>query len=334
MQVNSRQLYEMIRNVGQTDFESVALQVFRHQAENNVLYAQFLDLLGVSPATIGSLREVPFLPIELFKKYRIVSGEWKAEMEFTSSGTTGSIPSRHFIRSAEWYRSQAVRGFNHQYGDLKDYCILALLPHYLDRQGSSLVQMVRDFMEVSGHPYNGFYLRDQEKLIEKLKACKEQEIPTLLIGVSFALWDLAEKHPLDLSGITVMETGGMKGQRRELIREELHQILKDAFNLDQVHSEYGMTELLSQAYAPFGGRFYPSPTMRTFVSDITDPLALVAPGQQGLLCIVDLANVDSCSFIATEDIGRQFEDGSFEVLGRLDRAAWRGCNLMIQSDSE
>jgi phenylacetate-coenzyme A ligase PaaK-like adenylate-forming protein len=329
MHAQSRQLYQKIRAMQPDQFEQVALEVFRFQATANPVYAQFLELLQVDPARIQQVTDIPFLPIELFKTYSVQAGTWEPVAVFSSSGTTGSTPSRHLIRSQEWYAEQAIRGVESFYGPVSDYCFLALLPHYLDRTGSSLVEMVRVFMEQSGHPANGFFLRDQEGLVARLRQCQQNQVPTILIGVSFALWDLAEAYPMDLSGITVMETGGMKGQRRELVREELHDILREAFGLSAIHSEYGMTELLSQAYSQGEGRFYPAPTMRVTLADITDPFSAPLPGRSGQIQVIDLANVDSCSFIATEDIGRMHADGSFEVLGRLDRAAWRGCNLMV-----
>ncbi|MCB0704290.1 MAG: acyl transferase [Saprospiraceae bacterium] len=331
MKEQSRQFYQKVREVEAAGFDDLALELFRYQARANPVYREYLRLLGVRSDLVRQINQIPFLPIELFKSHPIQSGDWNPELEFTSSGTTGSIPSKHLVRSLDWYAEQASRGFRAFYGPPADYCFLALLPHYLDRQGSSLVRMVQEFMTLSKYPHNGFFLRDQDQLIERIRACQDAAIPTVLIGVSFALWELAESHPMDLSGLIVMETGGMKGQRRELIRSELHEILCQSFQLEKIHSEYGMTELLSQAYALENGRFFPSPTMKVLLSDITDPFSEPLSGNHGQLRIIDLANVDSCSFIATEDLGRLFSDGSFEVQGRLDRAAWRGCNLMVDS---
>ena len=329
MQTVRQELYEKVRKVVPATFEKTALEVFRFQAANNPVYKEFLDLLSIDPVDIRSVQQIPFLPIGLFKSHQIKTGFWEPEQEFTSSGTTGMQPSRHFLRSKAWYQENAVRCFEHFYGPVKDYVFLALLPHYLDRSGSSLVAMVQHFMEVSDRPENGFFLRDLDALSERLKEIRGSKQATILIGVSFALWDLAERSPMDLKDVIIMETGGMKGQRRELIREELHQILKDAFQVPAIHSEYGMTELLSQAYSKGEGRFLPAPGLQIQVADISDPFSQVTPGSSGQIRIVDLANIDSCSFVATEDIGRAFSDGSFEVLGRLDRATWRGCNLML-----
>lgn len=310
------------------------MSVFRYQAAHNPLYARFLELLGRLPARITRPDDIPFLPIGLFKTHLVQSGRWKPQEVFTSSGTTGQQPSRHAVRERRFYLENARRGFAHFYGDPSEWCTLALLPAYLERPGSSLVAMVDDFIRRSRYAESGFFLRSDEALLQAIAICQERRHPTLLLGVSFALLDFAERHPMPLPGVVVMETGGMKGRRQELTREALHALLCQAFGLEGVHSEYGMTELFSQAYSqPHPGqpaRFWPAPTLRAAAVEVYDPLTRTAPGRTGVLCFMDLANLDTCSFIATEDVGRVYADGSFEVLGRLDAAEWRGCNLMVE----
>ncbi len=322
-------LIEQIRRVDASSFEQTALSVFAYQADYNPVYQQFLELLGVNQRQIGRLSDIPHLPIALFKTQQLQTGQWEPEIVFTSSGTSGQTTSKHLVRSQKWYQEVARLAFTRAYGSLERYAILALLPAYLERQGSSLIFMVDDFMRQSRQSGNGFFLYDQAALLQRIDELRRQRIPTLLIGVSFALLDLAEQHPTDLSDVIIMETGGMKGRRRELTREELHHRLTTAFNSPTIHSEYGMTELLSQAYSPGQGLFYPAPTMRVSTREITDPLAQPPAGKTGALNIQDLANVDTISFIATDDLGRVNEDGSFKILGRLDYSDVRGCNLLI-----
>lgn len=330
MQAKQREhLLDDIKNVTPRTFGEVALDVFRYQAAHNPIYAQFLDLLRVDPAEVSSPTDIPHLPIALFKKYRLQSGHWCPTRTFTSSGTTGTATSHHPLRNEEWYRENARRAFELQYGPLKDRPVLALLPAYLERTGSSLVFMADDFIQRSGHPESGFFLNDLPELSRKLAALRNGSVPPLLIGVSFALLDLAEKHAQPLGKIIIMETGGMKGRRREMTRPELHGVLSEAFEVEHIHSEYGMTELLSQAYAPRNGLFLPAPTLRARARDITDPLSSVALGKTGALNLTDLANLDTICFIATDDLGRVYPDGSFEVLGRMDASDVRGCNLLV-----
>lgn len=323
------ELIKKIRTVGPQTFEATALEVFRYQAAQNALYRKFLNLVGINPTSISQLQDIPAFPIRFFKSHRIQTGEWSPQIEFSSSGTTGETTSRHLVRDLDWYRETARRGFEERYGTLQQYCVLALLPAYLERSGSSLVFMADDFIRASGHPRSGFYLYNYDALADAISTCQAENTAVLLLGVSFALWDFAEQYPMPLHGVTVMETGGMKGRRRELTREELHEILTTAFRLQSIHSEYGMTELLSQGYSPGQGLFYPTPTLRVWTRDITDPLSAQAPGKTGVLNIADLANLDSISFIATDDLGKVYEDGSFEVLGRLDAGDLRGCNLLV-----
>jgi hypothetical protein len=310
-------------------FEELAMEVLRYQATNNPLYARFLELLKRQPGAIADIRHIPFLPISFFKSHQVQAGEWPAETTFSSSGTTGQTPSRHLVCDVSWYLSTARKGFQHFYGHPAEWRTLALLPSYLERSGSSLVAMADDFIRQSRYPDSGFFLADTDRLAAVLQQRKAGE-KTLLLGVSFALLDLAERHPMDLHDVVIMETGGMKGRRKEITREELHTVLKNAFHCPAIHSEYGMTELFSQAYSPGGGIFTPAPTLRVFAFEINDPFAPMPPGRNGQLCFIDLANLDTCAFIATEDIGKVHPDGRFEVLGRMDTAEMRGCNLMVE----
>lgn len=324
-----QELLEKIKNVSPDTFNALALEVFRYQAACNELYAHFLQLLSVDPANIHNIKEIPCLPISFFKSFDIQSGVWAPQQIFTSSGTTGQQSSRHLVRDVEWYKSNALRGFEQFYGPVSNYCVLALLPAYLERSGSSLVLMADDFIQRSAHSRSGFYLYDLAAIAGAIRDCQSDGTPVLLLGVSFALWDLALQYPMPLDGVIVMETGGMKGRRRELTRDELHTIFKDAFQVDAIHSEYGMTELLSQAYSKGEGLFYPAHTMRIITRDITDPLSPQQHLKTGAINVIDLANLDTISFIATEDLGKTYPDGSFEILGRLDASDLRGCNLMV-----
>lgn len=312
------------------DFNALALDVFRFQAEHNSLYNRYLELIGKKIQAVETVQEIPFLPIELFKTYDIQTGNWTPERIFSSSGTTGQATSRHLLHDPDWYRMGARRAFARQYGPVENFCFLALLPSYLERNNSSLVFMAEDFISLSRYAQSGFYLYNMADLVKVLSDCVQNKIPTVLLGVSFALLDLAEAFPMPLEQVIVMETGGMKGRRAELTREQLHQVLQTAFQVQHIHSEYGMTELLSQAYAPGNGRFYPAPTMRVLAREAADPFAIRPWGQNGALNIIDLANVDTLSFIATDDLGKVAEDHSFEVTGRLDSSEIRGCNLMVE----
>ncbi|MBX2875369.1 MAG: acyl transferase [Saprospiraceae bacterium] len=318
-----------LNSISSQDFEGLALEAFQYQAAYNPLYRSYLDLLQKDPKQINKLSDVPFLPIRFFKTHTIKTEEWEPVSIFSSSSTTGQQPSSHHLYSAELYESVSRQGFEFFYGKVKEYCVLALLPSYLERSGSSLVYMVDYFIRQSRYKESGFFLHDLAGLAAQLEDCRVRKIPTLLIGVSFALLDLAEQFPLPLGNTIVMETGGMKGRRKEITREELHQTLYSAFQLQQIHSEYGMTELLSQGYSKGAGLFYPSPTMRVVGRDITDPLSPQKLGQTAALNIVDLANINTISFIATDDIGQVYPDHSFRVMGRLDDSDIRGCNLMV-----
>lgn len=330
------ELLSKLAEIAPESFEEAALAVFRYQAAQNPLYARYLELLGRPPAGIRALRDVPFLPIGLFKNYSVQSGQWTPETAFSSSGTTGQIPSRHLVRDLNFYLENTRRGFARAYGEPAGWCFLALLPSYIERGGSSLVAMADYFIRQSRYPESGFFLHEFDQLRQRLQHCRDRAIPTVLLGVSYALLDFAERYPVDLSGIIVMETGGMKGRRREMTRSELHRTLCGAFQLREVHSEYGMTELFSQAYgssdflSELTVRFTPAPVLRAIATEINDPLCPVPPGRTGTLNFIDLANIDTCSFIATEDLGKVYPDGRFEVIGRLDAAEMRGCNLMVE----
>ncbi len=313
-----------------SDFNELALEVFRHQAEHCMPYRRFLDGLNVKASDIRSWMDIPHLPIEAFKNHQVQTGQFEPAITFTSSGTTGQVPSRHVVLDLDWYHRVFNEAFTWQYGSPSDYRWLCLLPSYLERKGSSLIEMASTFIQMSRYPESGFYLNNLEELHHQLNKANEDGRPTILLGVSFALLDLAEKHPLPLNpNIRIMETGGMKGRRKEMIRSELHEILEDAFNVNEVHSEYGMTELMSQAYSKGKGLYELPPWMRIKLRDPADPLSKVKEGKTGGMDIVDLANLDSCAFVATQDLGRLRTDTTFEVLGRFDDSDIRGCNLMV-----
>ena len=310
-------------------FEDIALAMFKKQYANNNVYREFCNLMQVNVAAVQSIKEIPFLPIEFFKSREIIAEEKTAETTFTSSGTTGNLTSKHLVSDISVYKKSYLKGFSHFYNNPEEYCILALLPAYLEREGSSLIYMVNDLIKRSGRLQSGFYLNDLDRLHHQLLALEAAGTKTLLIGVSFALLDFVEQYTMKLQNTIVMETGGMKGRRKEMIREELHWQLKKGFGVDKIHSEYGMTELLSQGYSKGNSRFNTPPWMKVLIRDTDDPLTYQAFGKTGGINVIDLANVNSCAFIATQDLGRYYDDGSFEILGRFDRSDVRGCNLMV-----
>jgi phenylacetate-coenzyme A ligase PaaK-like adenylate-forming protein len=322
-------IFQQVQDFSGEGFGDLAMEVFRFQARHNALYARYLSLLGLEVSSVQAPGDIPFLPIQFFKNYTVKTGQWQEAAFFSSSGTTGASTSRHPVRDLDFYKNNTVKGFQQFYGPSAAYCVLALLPSYLERSGSSLVCMAEHFISLSTYPQSGFFLKNTGELVKVLGELQAAGIPLLLLGVSFALLDLAGQFDLDLKNTIVMETGGMKGRRRELTRDELHAELKNAFKVKAIHSEYGMTELFSQAYSKGNGQFYPAHTMQVFAREVSDPLAAQAIGKTGVLNIIDLANFDTCSFIATEDLGRVWDDGSFEVLGRLDNSDIRGCNLMV-----
>ena len=319
----------IFRNLSPDEFEQHALALFRHQSAHCAPYRNYLQHLGCAPAQVRTLAQIPFLPIELFKSHTVLCDGLSVETIFTSSGTTGTQTSRHHVSDLALYEASFVAGFEKFYGKITDYTILALLPAYLERDGSSLVYMAQRLIQLSGKADSGFYLHNLEQLAQKLQQLIAQEQKIILIGVSFALLDMAERQPMPLAHTIVMETGGMKGRRRELTRHELHSALCHAFELSAIHSEYGMTELLSQAYSLGNMRYHCPPWMQVRIRDTYDPFAELPVGRSGGINIIDLANRHSCAFIETKDLGRIHPDGSFEVLGRFDHSDIRGCNLLV-----
>jgi hypothetical protein len=314
----------------QDDFRKTALEVFKYQAYNNSVYRDFINLLGLDPVTVASCREIPFLPAGFFKHHKIITGNLQPVIVFESSGTSVTLVSKHYIVDPLIYEESFSGTFRLFYGDPAEYFIAALLPSYVERKNSSLVYMVDGLIKRSAYSDSGFYSENITELFTNIKTAESRNRKILLIGVSFALLDLAEQYAPDLSGVIVMETGGMKGRRKEITRGELHSILKKSFNLQDIHSEYGMTELLSQAYSKADGIYFPPPWMKILIRDPQDPLSVITePGRTGGINIIDLANINSCSFIATDDLGKLHEDGSFEVLGRIDNSDIRGCSQLI-----
>lgn len=312
------------------DFTQKVISVFHFQYNNNVIYKKWVDLLKIDPQSISELTQIPFLPIQFFKTHEIIStSKNETSIVFTSSSTTSQTPSKHIVNDVEVYEKSFIKGFEQFYGNIKDYCILALLPGYLERQGSSLVYMCDRLIKESNHPLSGFFLHNKEALIENIIQLKNTKQKTLLIGVSYALMDLADLNIALTEHFIVMETGGMKGTRKELLKEELHAYLKKGFNIKNIHSEYGMTELLSQAYSLGEGKFNAPPWMRFLIREVTDPLTIKTDRKTGGINVIDLANINSCSFIATQDLGRINEKGELELMGRYDNSDVRGCNLMV-----
>ena len=318
---------------GQDQFTSQALALFRLQAELNPLYNAYLNSLSVDIASIESLAQIPFLPIGFFKTHNIKTGEFSPDYCFESSGTTGTLNSRHCIRSMEEYLKNAEANFIEFYGKASDYCILALLPSYLERKHSSLVAMADHLIKRSSHPKSGFFLYDLPRLYEVISGLEAEGSRTILLGVTYALLDFAEAYPMNLRNTLVMETGGMKGRREEITRVELHDFLKDRLGIEMVHAEYGMTELLSQAYSFGDGIFEPSSTMQIMLRSVDDPFDVWGshenPLRTGAINVIDLANQDTIAFIATDDLGRfNGDDGGFEVIGRIDNCDVRGCSQL------
>ena len=313
----------------QKQFDKIALKVFRFQYENNLVYREFCDFLKTDVQKVKLTQQIPFLPIQFFKSHSVVSSTNPVQTTFTSSGTTGMITSKHLVTDISIYEESYRKGFSQFYGNIEDYVILALLPSYLEREGSSLIHMVDDLIQLSNQAESGFYLHNYDALIAKLIQLDQAGQNVILIGVTYALLDLVEKHSFQLENTIIMETGGMKGKRKEMIREELHQQLCEGFGVNAIHSEYGMTELLSQAYSLGEGIFECPSWMQILVRDTEDALSYVREGKTGGINVIDLANINSCSFIATQDLGKKYANGNFEVLGRFDHSDIRGCNLMV-----
>jgi hypothetical protein len=313
------------------DFDILALDIFNYQAVNNIVYKEYISALGIQPALVKSPGQIPFLPVSFFKNHKILSGDSEPEAVFESSGTTGIATSRHYVSNLSLYEESFINGFRHFYGEPSGYFFAALLPSYSERENSSLIYMMNKLIGLSSFPQSGFYNNDPHELVGKLKEFKGGGRKGILLGVSFALLDLAEQYAPDLSGMIVIETGGMKGRRQEITREELHSVLKAGFNVTTIHSEYGMTELLSQAWSKGDGLFYCPQWMRVVIRDPLDPLTLFNnPGKTGGINIIDLANINSCSFLSVGDLGKLHPDGGFEVLGRFDSSDVRGCNLLVE----
>jgi phenylacetate-coenzyme A ligase PaaK-like adenylate-forming protein len=312
-------------------FSEKALKIYKFQSERNPVYKCFIESLGRAADIVKSISDIPFLPVGFFKSQKVLAGDLTVEMIFESSRTTGAVPSRHFVHDLKIYEKSFIESFRYFYGEPAEYFIAVLLPAYTSRQNSSLVYMMDGLLKKSPNSNSGFYEKNPEELIRNIKKAKSSGQKTFLLGVSFALLDLAKKFSPDLSGTIVMETGGMKGRRKEITREELHKILKDKFNVPVIHSEYGMTELMSQAYSKGNGIFFCPPWMKILIRDPQDPLSIINGFNiTGGINIIDLANLYSCSFIATGDLGKLYENGGFEISGRLDNSDIRGCNLMAE----
>lgn len=326
-----KDLQQKVFSIGsEQEFNDLSVEVFRLQCTENFVYRQFVEALKVQPAQVSDFRQIPFLPVEFFKTSDISCRTDEPEIVFSSSGTTGMVQSRHPVAELSWYEQSFTRGFEFFYGDVSHYTILALLPSYLEREGSSLIYMVDELIKRSGQPLSGYFLHNHEDLYQTLDTLKANNKKVLLIGVTYALLDFIEAYSIDFPDLIVMETGGMKGKRREMIRAELHQVLCKGFGVRFIHSEYGMTELLSQGYSKGEGVFGCPPWMKVIARDINDPLSFVENGKTGGINIIDLANRNSCSFIATQDLGKVYPNGSFEVAGRFDNSDIRGCNLLVQ----
>jgi len=311
-------------------FYGIALEVFKIQSKSNIVYKKYLEALNVSAEEIVAIEEIPFLPIEFFKSHKLILEGLDSEIIFKSSGTTGMIPSQHFVADSKIYEESFIKGFQHFFGTIGDYCVLALLPSYLEREGSSLIYMTELLIRLSENKKSGFFLHNFQELVDIIHSPELNNKKIILLGVTYALLDLAENYNIKKPDLIVMETGGMKGKRKEMVREELHQILNEKLGVKQIYSEYGMTELLSQAYSFGQGIFKNPPWMKVLIRDTNDPLSLLADEQSGGINVIDLANINSCSFIMTQDLGKKYADGSFEVLGRFDSSDVRGCNLLVQ----
>ena len=314
----------------QEEFLQHSLETFRYQATHTALYKQYIENLGINTDEVIALEDIPFLPIDFFKSHKIITEGGAENIIFSSSGTTGSVTSAHYVSDLSLYEKSFNQAFKLFYGEPEQFAILALLPSYLERSGSSLIYMVDDLIKQSTYPESGYFLYNHDDLFHQLNALKNQSIPTILFGVTYALLDFIEQHSINFPELIVIETGGMKGKRKEMIREELHEILKQGFGVPTIHSEYGMTELLSQAYSKGNGVFRCPPWMNVLVRELNDPFSYRKPNQTGGINVIDLAKINSCSFIATQDLGKKYDDESFEILGRFDQSDIRGCNLLIQ----
>ncbi len=323
--------YQQIFKISnENTFNQLAIELFNYQAKENPIYNAFVKALKVDISQVNALDKIPFLPIQFFKLHAVKTSDFEPQMVFSSSGTSGMIRSRHFVKDLNLYELSFEKGFEYFYGAARDYTFLALLPSYMEREGSSLIYMVDNLIKQSSDRQSGYFLDNHAELYSSLLKLKAERKKVILIGVTYALLDFIEQYKINFPGLIVMETGGMKGKRPEMIREELHIRLKQGFGVDSIHSEYGMSELLSQAYSKGKGLFESPPWMRVFIRDTNDPFSHVQKGRSGGINIIDLANRDSCAFISTQDLGKLHPDNSFEILGRFDSSDIRGCNLLVQ----
>ena len=321
--------YSIFDLKSEISFKKKTLEIFKFQFDNNNVYRSFCELLCKHPSEINDINDIPFLPIDFFKTKAVITSNSNIQQTFTSSGTTGSKTSKHHVKDLKLYENSFIKGFEQFYGSINNYTILGLLPSYLERDGSSLVYMVNTMIEKSDSPKSGFYLKDLEKLRDTIFELESKKEKTLLIGVSYALLDLIESYEFKLEHTIIMETGGMKGNRKEMVKSELHSILKKGFGVEHIHGEYGMTEMLSQAYSKRDGFFSTANWMKVLIRDPEDNMTILTNGKCGGINIIDLANIHSCSFIATQDLGKLHSNGLFELLGRFDQSDIRGCNLMV-----
>lgn len=321
--------YSIFDLKSEISFKKKTLEIFKFQFDNNNVYRSFCELLCKHPSEINDINDIPFLPIDFFKTKAVITSNSNIQQTFTSSGTTGSKTSKHHVKDLKLYENSFIKGFEQFYGSINNYTILGLLPSYLERDGSSLVYMMNTMIEKSNSPKSGFYLKDLEKLRDTIFELESKKEKTLLIGVSYALLDLIESYEFKLEHTIIMETGGMKGNRKEMVKSELHSILKKGFGVEHIHGEYGMTEMLSQAYSKRDGFFSTANWMKVLIRDPEDNMTILTNGKCGGINIIDLANIHSCSFIATQDLGKLHSNGLFELLGRFDQSDIRGCNLMV-----
>ncbi len=312
-----------------SEFNALALEIFHFQYKNNSIYNRFVDSIGVKPKAIGDYEKIPFLPVEFFKNNKVVNGQFDEEIIFKSSGTTSMFPAMHYVADLGVYETSFMTSFRKFLGDINGCCILGLLPSYIEREGSSLIYMINHLIRQSQDQNSGFYIKDYKKLKVLLEDNKRKGKKTILFGVSFALMDFAEKYQIHFPELIIIETGGMKGRRKEIIREDLHNRISTSFGVEKIYSEYGMTELMSQAYAYGNGLFRCPPWMQVLIGDIHDPFANLPYKKSGNIKIIDLANVFSCSFLSTQDLGVRYPDNAFEVLGRIDFSDIRGCSLLL-----
>ncbi len=326
--MNLENLQSRLHSLDESDFKDFAISLFKYQSKNNLIYKNYLSSINCDVDSVSEIEEIRYLPIDFFKQHRVVTGKWVENHIFRSSGTTTENRSCHFVKDLELYHKNAVRTFEFFYGALEKYHFIALLPSYIGREDSSLISMVQHFIDSSGSEYSGFHLESGYQVFDNIQELLASGKEIILLGVSFALLELAEKGIFDLSGVTIIETGGMKGRRKEVVRAALHDVIKTRMNVQEVHSEYGMTELLSQAYGK-NGHFFTPPWMKVSIREVNDPFALVTNGGIGGINVIDLANLHTCAFIETQDLGLINPDSSFQVVGRFDNSEIRGCNLLL-----